>query len=384
MAAIADLLAQGRTFSFEFFPPKTDEAARELEKAIGELQPLEPSFVSVTYGAGGSTRERTRDIVVGIQANNGITSMAHLTCIAHTREQLVSLLEEYQVAGITNILALAGDPPVGDDPYPTDLTFASELIELIRGVGDFSIGVAAHPELHPRSGGDRALDRRHLAAKLQAGDFGVTQFFFEAEHYLRMVDDLAAIGCTTPVLPGIMPVTNAGQIKRFAELAGAKFRTGWQSGSPRWRTIPPRCGRWGWRWRPNSARSCSTAARPGSTSTHSTGRRPLARSTTTSASPPDAPFPELDTPFVAPTTVRVPSSVASAAGLWAARQTGRMAPQRPTGHLVSWGTWLLPSPLVGPTPLRGRRDHAECRRFSQRVGQPDRRLRRSRGTGIDI
>jgi len=223
MAAIADLLAQGRTFSFEFFPPKTDEAARELEKAIGELQPLEPSFVSVTYGAGGSTRERTRDIVVGIQANNGITSMAHLTCIAHTREQLVSLLEEYQVAGITNILALAGDPPVGDDPYPTDLTFASELIELIRGVGDFSIGVAAHPELHPRSGGDRALDRRHLAAKLQAGDFGVTQFFFEAEHYLRMVDDLAAIGCTTPVLPGIMPVTNAGQIKRFAELAGAKF-----------------------------------------------------------------------------------------------------------------------------------------------------------------
>ncbi len=226
MTKIVDLLTHGRTFSFEFFPPKSDDAARELEKAIAELEPLRPSFVSVTYGAGGSTRDRTRDIVINIQQNLGITSMAHLTCIAHTREQLSSLLEEYRAAGIENILALAGDPPTDGGDYPHELTYASELIELIREVGDFSIGVAAHPELHPRSNGDRAADRRYLAEKLAMADFGVTQFFFEAGHYLRMVEELADLGCTTPVLPGIMPVTNAGQIKRFAELAGAEF-PGW-------------------------------------------------------------------------------------------------------------------------------------------------------------
>ena len=225
MAKISDLLAAGQTYSFEFFPPKSDEAQRQLEKAIGELQPLEPSFVSVTYGAGGSTRDRTRDIVIHIQRDLDITAMAHLTCIAHTREQLVSLLEEYRAAGIENILALAGDPPTDGEDHPSDLNYADELVALVREVGDFSIGVAAHPELHPRSHGDRAFDRRHLAAKLELADFGVTQFFFEAEHYLRMVDELAALGCERPVLPGIMPVTNARQIKRFAELAGAAFPT---------------------------------------------------------------------------------------------------------------------------------------------------------------
>jgi len=223
MAKIRDVLAGGRTFSFEFFPPKTDEAARALEKTIGELEPLGPSFVSVTYGAGGSTRERTRDIVIHIERDAGITAMAHLTCIAHTREQLVSLLEEYRAAGIENILALAGDPPTDLGDHPHELEYASELIELIRDVGDFSIGVAAHPELHPRSEGDRALDRRFLAAKLGMADFGITQFFFEADPYLRMIDELTELGCTTPVLPGIMPVTNAKQVQRFAELAGAEF-----------------------------------------------------------------------------------------------------------------------------------------------------------------
>jgi methylenetetrahydrofolate reductase (NADPH) len=223
---ISDKLAAGRTYSFEFFPPKTDEAARELEKTISELQPLGPSFVSVTYGAGGSTRDRTRDIVVHIQQDAGITSMAHLTCIAHTREQLVSLLEEYRVAGIKNILALAGDPPVEPGEYPHELEYALDLVELVKSVDDFSIGVAAHPELHPRSNGDREADRRHLAAKLHATDFGITQFFFEAQHYFRMIDELAALGCDTPVLPGIMPVTNAKQIQRFAAMAGAEF-PGW-------------------------------------------------------------------------------------------------------------------------------------------------------------
>jgi methylenetetrahydrofolate reductase (NADPH) len=223
MGKISDKLAAGQTFSFEFFPPKTDEAARDLEKTIGELQPLDPSFVSVTYGAGGSTRDRTRDIVIHIERDAGITAMAHLTCIAHTRDELVALVEEYRAAGIENLLALAGDPPADEGDYPRDLTYATELIELIRTIGGFAVGVAAHPELHPRSAGDRALDRRHLAEKLARADFGITQFFFEAEPYLRMIDELDALGCTTPVLPGIIPVTNAGQVKRFAQLAGAEF-----------------------------------------------------------------------------------------------------------------------------------------------------------------
>ena len=223
MTKISELLAAGRTFSFEFFPPKTDEATRALEKTISELQPLKPSFVSVTYGAGGSTRERTRDIVIHIERDAGITAMAHLTCIAHSRQQLTSLLAEYAEAGIENLLALAGDPPADPSAEAGELRYAHELVEVIHEQGDFCIGVAAHPELHPRSGGDREADRRHLAAKLQLADFGITQFFFEAEPYLRMIDELDALGCTRPVLPGIMPVTNAGQVQRFAELAGAEF-----------------------------------------------------------------------------------------------------------------------------------------------------------------
>jgi len=227
MSKIKDQLAAGRTVSFEFFPPKTDEAARELEKTIGELKPLGPNFVSVTYGAGGSTRERTRDIVLHIQRDAGITAMAHLTCMAHDPSDLVSLLEQYRAAGIENILALAGDPPADQvdvvAPVPGELRYASELIELVHQVGDFCVGVAAHPELHPRSNGDRAADRDHLAAKLERADFGITQFFFESEPYLTMVEELAARGVTKPVLPGIMPVTNAKQVQRFAQLAGAEF-----------------------------------------------------------------------------------------------------------------------------------------------------------------
>ncbi len=224
MTRIADLLAAGRTCSFEFFPPKDDDAARALEKTIGELEALEPSFVSVTYGAGGSTRERTRDIVIHIERDTGITAMAHLTCVGHTRAELESLLDEYRAAGITNILALAGDPPAGapDEFDSGDYAYALELVELIRGQDSFSVGVAAHPEGHPRSS-DMDTDRRHLAAKLEAADFAITQFFFEAEPYLRMVDELATLGCHKPVLPGIMPVTNARQVARFAQLAGAEF-----------------------------------------------------------------------------------------------------------------------------------------------------------------
>ena len=223
MVRIPDLLAAGRTYSFEFFPPKTDEAERQLEKALHELEPLAPSFVSVTYGAGGSTRERTRDIVLRINRDTSMTAMAHLTCCGHTRAELVDIVTGYGDHGVKNILALAGDPPAGGADAPGDFRYALELVELVRSLGDFSVGVAAHPELHPRSAGDRAADRDHLAAKLRRADFGITQFFFRASDYLSMVDDLAQRGVETPVLPGIMPVTNAGQIQRFAKMAGAEF-----------------------------------------------------------------------------------------------------------------------------------------------------------------
>ena len=226
MARIPDLLAAGRTFSFEFFPPRTDEAERQLEKALHELEPLRPSFVSVTYGAGGSTRERTRDIVLRINRDTSMTAMAHLTCAGHTRGELADIVTGYRDHGVDNILALAGDPPAaggGSPPAQGDFRYASELVELVRSLGDFSVGVAAHPELHPRSAGDRSADRDHLAAKLRRADFAITQFFFRTGDYLSMMEDLDERGVTTPVIPGIMPVTNAGQVQRFAQLAGAEF-----------------------------------------------------------------------------------------------------------------------------------------------------------------
>ncbi|MGK2958597.1 MAG: methylenetetrahydrofolate reductase [Acidimicrobiales bacterium] len=224
MAKIHELLATQRCISFEFFPPKTDEAERALEKALVELGPLNPTFVSVTYGAGGSTRERTRDIVVRILRETSITPMAHLTCVGHRRDELVDIIDGYNEAGVENILALAGDPLVdaAADNFSDSFHYAHELVELIRERGTSSIGVAAHPEGHPRST-NLADDRRHLAAKLTLADFGVTQFFFQAGDYLQMVDDLSALGVDKPVLPGIMPVTNLGQIERFAQLSGAAF-----------------------------------------------------------------------------------------------------------------------------------------------------------------
>jgi methylenetetrahydrofolate reductase (NADH) len=219
---IVDLLAAGRTLSFEFFPPKNDEMERQLEKTIHELAPLHPSFVSVTYGAGGSTRDRTRDIVIDVNRSQPFPAMAHLTCSGHTHAQVVELLDEYAAAGVRNILALAGDPPAdGSDPGG-EFTYATELVALVRDhPGDFSVGVAAHPELHPRSVGDRAADRRYLAAKLAEADFGITQFFFLADDYLRMVDELAALGCSTPVLPGIMPPINVAGLERMAGMNGS-------------------------------------------------------------------------------------------------------------------------------------------------------------------
>ena len=216
---IADLLAAGRTRSFEFAPPRTDEQQRRLEKVLDELAVLEPSFVSVTYGAGGSTRDKTREIVEHINRDTPLTVMPHLTCVAHSRDEVTEIVTGYAAAGIENILALGGDPPADGQVHPTDFTYATELIEVVRGVGDFSVGVAAFPEGHPRST-DLATDRRHLAAKLEQADFGITQFFFDADHYFRMVDDLAALGCTTPVLPGVMLFLNVEGLRRMSAMNG--------------------------------------------------------------------------------------------------------------------------------------------------------------------
>jgi methylenetetrahydrofolate reductase (NADPH) len=223
MDRIGDLVAAGPTLSAEFFPPKTAEGMQQLEETLDDFEPLGFSFVSVTYGAGGTTRDTTRDIVVGINEGRPFPAMAHLTCIGHTRQEIDELLVDYREHGVHNILALAGDPPADGSPVEGDFTYASELVEQVIDHDHFSIGVAAFPELHPRSEGDRAQDRRTLAAKLNAADFGVTQFFFDADDYFRMVDELAVEGCDTPVLPGIMPLTNTTAIRRFAKVNGSAF-----------------------------------------------------------------------------------------------------------------------------------------------------------------
>lgn len=223
MARIGDLLAAGRTFSFEFSPPKSASGSMSLGRTIAELEPLKPSFVSVTYGAGGSTREHTRDTVLWVQKETAIPSMAHLTCVGHTRAEIADIIKTYVDAGIENVLALAGDVP--KDPAearPSDYVYALDLIEHLKEISDLSIGVAAHPEGHPRSP-DLATDRRHLAEKMRASDFATTQFFFDIDHYLSLVNDLADLGVTKPVVPGIMPVTNIAQVERMAELSGAAF-----------------------------------------------------------------------------------------------------------------------------------------------------------------
>lgn len=223
MARIGDLLATGRTFSFEFSPPKSAAGSLSLGRTIAELEPLAPSFVSVTYGAGGSTREHTRDTVLWVRKETNIPPMAHLTCVGHTRAEIADIISTYTDAGIVNVLALAGDAPKDPaDARPSDYVYAIDLIEHLKEMGDLCIGVAAHPEGHPRSP-DLATDRRHLADKLRAADFATTQFFFDLDHYLSLVNDLADMGVTKPVVPGIMPVTNIAQVERMAELSGAAF-----------------------------------------------------------------------------------------------------------------------------------------------------------------
>jgi len=222
MPKIHELLAEGRTFSFELMPPRTPERERQLAQALEELEPLRPSFVSITYGAGGSTRERTHELVRDLLRRGVMTPMAHLTCASHTRAELRGILERYVAVGLDNVLALRGDPPLdGATVLPEgELERASELVELAREVGDFSIAVAMHPEGHPACP-DQTADRRRQAEKLRRADFGITQFFFRFEDYAQFVEEMRAEGAGAPIIPGVMPPTNVAQLTKMAELSGA-------------------------------------------------------------------------------------------------------------------------------------------------------------------
>jgi len=221
MARVTELLGKGRTCSFEFFPPKNDAEQARLVQTLRDLQPLGPSFVSVTYRGGPSSRERTTDLVVSMLRLTTLNPMAHLTCAGHTRLELADVLVTLRKAGVENLMALAGDPPVDQTlAARTELHHAYELVELARAIGGFCIGVAAHPAGHPRSR-SLASDRRHLAAKLRVADFAITQFFFDADQYFSLVEDLELRGLDKPVIPGIMPVTSLTSIPRMAEMGQA-------------------------------------------------------------------------------------------------------------------------------------------------------------------
>ncbi|MBZ4415967.1 methylenetetrahydrofolate reductase [NAD(P)H] [Myxococcus sp. RHSTA-1-4] len=212
-------------FSFEFFPPKTDEGVANLLKTLEELAPLQPGFVSVTYGAGGSTRDRTVELVTRIKKETGIEAMAHLTCVGHTREELRELLQRLADAKLENVLALRGDPPQGQKefvPAPGGFRYASELVRFIREEDfNFSIGGACYPEGHVETA-SRDDDLRHLKEKVDAGlDFVVSQLFFDNAFFFDFVERARRAGINVPIVPGIMPITNYEQLQRFTRMCGA-------------------------------------------------------------------------------------------------------------------------------------------------------------------
>lgn len=224
---IRDMFGAGKpVISFEFFPPKNDEGTAKLYETIGELKPLGPSFVSVTYGAGGSTRDRTVDLVGRIKNEIGIEAMAHLTCVQSTQADIAAVLDRLQGAGIENVLALRGDPPQGQTTFvktENGFGFASELVGFIKSKYGFCVGGACYPEGHVETP-DREQDLANLLHKARAGvDFLVTQLFFDNIDYFDFVRRARAAGITCPIVPGIMPITNLSQVKRFTQLCGARI-----------------------------------------------------------------------------------------------------------------------------------------------------------------
>ena len=209
------MLAAGTTRSFEFFPPKSDEESAVLTTTLSDLEPLHPSFVSVTYRGGRDSRQRTFDLVNQIQRAGRFSAMAHLICVGHSREEMREILTNYLDAGVENVMALGGDIPDDPDLIASEFKHALDLVELAREVGEFSVGVAAHPQGHPRSP-TLDSDRHFLAEKLRVADFAVTQFLFDVTEWTRLVEELGDLGVTKPVVPGVMPVTTLSGIDRMA------------------------------------------------------------------------------------------------------------------------------------------------------------------------
>lgn len=222
------MVIRATKYSFEFFPPKDQAGEERLWAAMSALEPMAPDFISVTYGAGGSTRDRTIRITSQITERTSIPTVAHLTCVGSTRGELIDILQRYKEAGIRSILALRGDPTGGPSapwvPTTGGFNHADQLVELAMEVGGFEVGVAAFPDGHPESNGDLAKDVEVLIRKESLGaSFATSQFFFEAEKYQRLVEALAAKGSNLPIIPGILPVTNVRQLVRMTDLNGTKI-----------------------------------------------------------------------------------------------------------------------------------------------------------------
>lgn len=229
LETVFPIAAPRPAISFEFFPPKTEEMERKLWESIRQLEPLDPSFVSVTYGAGGSTRERTHHTVRRIMQETPLKAAAHLTCVGASRAEVDEVARQYWEVGVRHIVALRGDPPQGSSayaPHPDGYRYSCDLVAGLRRVADFEISVAAFPEKHPESPSFDA-DIDYLKRKIDAGATrAITQYFFDVEHYFRFIDKARARGVTIPIVPGLLPVTNLEQVRKFSAMCGASV--------PRW------------------------------------------------------------------------------------------------------------------------------------------------------